>query len=93
MPDHGEYKNILQMADTPQALLEIVRRPGFLMADQWEAQLQAQIQCRADVYVKSRYLSEDEIRTALLRPCHQIEETADDPIRRARGARLLAGGK
>jgi len=75
VPDHGEYKNILHMAGSPQALLEVLRRPGFLMMDQWEAQLQAQIQCRADVYVKSRYLSDHEIRSALLRPCHQVEET------------------
>jgi len=75
VPDHGEYKNILQMADSPQALLEVVRRPGFLMADQWEAHVQARVQCRAAVYVKNSYLSDDEIRAALLHPCHQIEET------------------
>ncbi|MEE9618469.1 MAG: nickel-dependent lactate racemase [Anaerolineae bacterium] len=75
VPDHGEYKNILQMADSPQALLEVVRRPGFLMMDQWEAHVQARVQCRAAVYVKNSYLSDDEIRAALLRPCHQIEET------------------
>jgi nickel-dependent lactate racemase len=63
------------MADTPQALLEIVRQPGFLMMDQWEAQLQARIQCWADVYVKSRHLSDDEIRDALFQPCQRIEET------------------
>ena len=71
IPDHGEYKNILHMASDPHALLEVLRQPDFLIIDQW----QAQIQCRADVYVKSRYLSDDEIRGALLRPCHQIEET------------------
>jgi nickel-dependent lactate racemase len=75
IPDHGEYKNILHMADSPQALLEVLRQPGFLMVDQWEAQLQARIQCRADVYVKSRYLADDEIRGALFRPCHRVEET------------------
>ena len=75
VPDHGEYKNILQMADSPQALLEVARRPGFLMVDQWEAHAQARVQCRAAVYVKNSYLSDDEIRAALLRPCHQIEET------------------
>ena len=37
--------------------------------------MQAQIQCRADVYVKSRHLSDKEIRGALLEPCHQVEET------------------
>ncbi|MDY6876399.1 MAG: nickel-dependent lactate racemase [Chloroflexota bacterium] len=75
IPDHGEYKNILQMANTPQALLEVIRQPGFLMVDQWEAHVQARVQCRAEVYVKSRYLADDETRAALLRPCHQIEET------------------
>ncbi len=82
IPDHGEYKNILQMADSPQALLKVIRQPGFLMMDQWEAQLQAQIQRRADVYVKSRYLSDDEIRAALLEPCHKIEETLAELLAR-----------
>ena len=82
VPDHGEYKNILQMADTPQALLEVVRRPGFLMMDQWEAHVQARVQCRAEVYVKNSYLSDDEIRSALLCPCHQIEETLSELLAR-----------
>jgi len=82
VPDHGEYKNILQMADTVQGLLEVIRQPGFLMMDQWEAQIQAQIQRQADVYVKSSYLSDDEIRGALLRPCHRIEETLAELLAR-----------
>ncbi len=82
IPDHGEYKNILHMADSPAELLEVLRQPGFLMVDQWEAQLQAQIQCRADVYVKSSYLSDKEIRAALLRPCHEIEETLAELLAR-----------
>jgi len=75
IPDYGEYKNILHMADSPQAMLEVLRQPDFLVMDQWEAQLQAQIQLVADVYVKSGYLSDEEIRGALLEPCHQVEET------------------
>jgi len=43
--------------------------------DQWEAHVQARVQCRAEVYVKSRYLSDGEICSALLRPCHQAEKT------------------
>ncbi|MFB0536664.1 MAG: nickel-dependent lactate racemase [Anaerolineae bacterium] len=75
IPDHGEYKNILKMADSPQKLLEVIRAPGFLMQDQWEAQVQAQIQLKADVYVKTSYLSDEQIKEALLQPCHSIEET------------------
>jgi nickel-dependent lactate racemase len=75
IPDHGEYKNILKMADSPHKLLEVIRAPGFLMQDQWEAQVQAQIQLKADVYVKTSYLSDEQIGEALLLPCHSIEET------------------
>jgi nickel-dependent lactate racemase len=82
IPDHGEYKNILKMADSPQKLLEVIRAPGFLMQDQWEAQVQAQIQLKADVYVKSSYLSDEQIREALLLPCHSIEETLAQLLKR-----------
>jgi nickel-dependent lactate racemase len=75
IPDHGEYKNVLKMADSPQKLLEVIRTAGFLMQDQWQAQVQAQIQLKADVYVKTSYLSDEQIREALLLPCHSIEET------------------
>ena len=75
IPDHGEYKNILKMADSPQKLLEVIRAPGFLMQDQWEAQVQAQIQLKANVYVRTSYLSDEQIKEALLQPCHSIEET------------------
>ena len=75
VPDHGQYKKLLHMADSPQALLDIVSAPGFLMHDQWEAQIQAQIQLKAEVYVKNSYLSDEELRQALFLPCHSIEET------------------
>lgn len=82
IPDHGQYKNILKMADSPQQLLEVIQAPGFLMQDQWEAQVQAQIQLKADVYVKSSYLSDEQIREALLLPCHSIEETLAQLLKR-----------
>jgi len=82
IPDHGEYKNLLRLANSPAELLEVLRRPGFRMVDQWEAQLQAQIQCRAEVFVKSDYLSDEDIIAALLRPCHSIEETVEELLMR-----------
>ncbi|MEM4169740.1 MAG: hypothetical protein QXY99_06610, partial [Thermoproteota archaeon] len=48
---------------------------GFLVQDQWEAQIQALVQLKADVYVKSSYLTEKQIKEALLKPCVSIEET------------------
>lgn len=82
IPEHGEYKNILKMASSPAELLEIIRRPGFMVQDQWEAQIQALIQLKAEVYVKSSYLTDKQIEEALLKPCHSVEETLDKLLAR-----------
>jgi nickel-dependent lactate racemase len=75
IPEHGEYANLLREAESPQALLARITSPGFSCHDQWEAQLQALIQLRADVYVYSDGLSDEQIREALLTPCRRIEDT------------------
>ncbi|TDF94500.1 nickel-dependent lactate racemase [Paenibacillus piri] len=74
IPNHGNYAKILQMADTPQQLLDMIENPEFRMFDQWQVQKQAVIQVWADVYVQSS-LPDDEIRQAMLKPMRSIEET------------------
>ncbi len=75
IPDHGEYRRLLWEADSPQELLERILAPGFRCQDQWEAQIQAQIQLAATVHVYAGGLSEQELERALVRPCRSIEET------------------
>jgi len=75
IPEHGFYGQLLAEADSPAALLARIKTPGFLMQDQWEAQIQAQIQLRADVYVRSDNLTPAQIERALLKPCARIEDT------------------
>lgn len=72
IPDHGLYGQLLRKAENPQALLDAICTPGFLKQDQWQAQIQAQIQLRADVYVFSENLTIEQIERALLRPCKDI---------------------
>jgi nickel-dependent lactate racemase len=89
IPDHGLYGELLRQAESPQSVLDMIHAPGFLKQDQWEAQVQAQIQLRADVYVRSDNLTDEEISGALLRPCACIEETlADLMAQRGPGATL-----
>ena len=76
IPDHGLYGQLLRQADSPQALLDTICAPGFLKQDQWQAQIQAQIQLKAEVYVRSDNLTDLQIENALLKPSHCIEETA-----------------
>jgi nickel-dependent lactate racemase len=75
IPDHGSYGQLLREASSPQELLDRILQPGFLKQDQWQAQIQAQIQLKADVYVYSENLSAEQIRSALLKPSISPEET------------------
>jgi lactate racemase len=74
LPDHGNYKSLLQMRSTPTALLEMIQEPGFLEHDQWQVQKQALVQLQADVYLHSS-LSDDTVRAAQLIPAPDLQET------------------
>jgi len=82
IPDHGLYGQLLCEAIDPLSLLDTIRAPGFLKQDQWQAQIQAQILLKADVYVHSENLTAGQIEKALLRPCANIEETISELIHR-----------
>ena len=75
LPDHGRYAALLAEAGSPATVLEMVARPGFNQPDQWQVQIQAQIQLRAGVYIHSAGLTDAQIQRALLRPCPEIAQT------------------
>ncbi len=75
IPEHGLYGQLLREADSPQSLLDTIHTPGFLKQDQWQAQIQAQIQLKADVHVYTENLTGEQIEMALLNPSPGVEET------------------
>jgi len=75
LPEHGLYGRILRESRDPRELLAKICTPGFLEQDQWQAHVQALVQSKADVYVRSDGLTDEQVRGALLRPCRRIEET------------------
>ncbi len=90
IPEHGKYAELLQRGGSPAGILAMLNEDGFEEHDQWQVQIQAQIQLKADVYFYSHLLSETQIRNALLHPCpdvsalvstlcHDYQET--DPFR------------
>jgi len=82
IPDHGLYAQLLRQAESPRALLERVCTPGFLEQDQWQVQIQAQILLKAEVYLYSHNLSDEQIKACLLKPCRDIAETLADLLAR-----------
>ena len=77
VPDHGRYASLLTEAGSPQAILDMLARPGFCEHDQWQVQIQAQIQLKADVHVFSDGLSADLIEGALFIASPGVEATVE----------------
>jgi nickel-dependent lactate racemase len=82
IPDHGFYRQLLQSVKDPRQLLETICQPGFLKQDQWQAQIQAQIQLKAEVYLYTKNLSAQQIGSALLKPCENIQLTLEQLMMR-----------
>lgn len=78
IPEHGQYGKLLHEAESPASLLENIRRRNPMRQDVWQAQIHARICQKADVYFYSENLSDEQIRSAWLRPCHSIEATVDE---------------
>ncbi|MCW5851478.1 MAG: nickel-dependent lactate racemase [Anaerolineae bacterium] len=75
IPNHGKYAALLREAGSPRGVLDLISRPGFSEQDQWQVQIQALIQLKADVYVYSDGLTDEQITQALFKPCRDIEAT------------------
>ncbi len=75
LPDHGQYAALLREAGSIQGVIDLISKPGFSAQDQWQVQIQAQIQSRAEVYVYSDGLTDRQIEQALFIPCRNLEDT------------------
>ena len=80
-PSHGNFRTLLLEHDSPEALLDTILAPGFLLYDQWEAQMLANIQLKARVGLFSE-LPDDDVRRAHLEPIRDIAAVVDREIAR-----------
>jgi len=82
IPSHGEYGQMLLEADSPEALLQTVRAPGYQRQDMWQTQIQSLISGKADVYLHADGLTDEQITDALLTPCRDIQSTVEELLER-----------
>ncbi|HEX9019321.1 MAG TPA: nickel-dependent lactate racemase [Anaerolineaceae bacterium] len=75
IPAHGQYARLLRQAESLEAVHQAILAPGFRSADQWQVQIQAQIQKKARVHVYAGGLSDEELTAAKVLPCRSIERT------------------
>ncbi len=72
-----EYTELLTSEASPAALLERICSSSEVRYDQWQAQVQAMVQAKADVWLYSR-LPRRAVEAAHLRYCEDISATVDE---------------
>ncbi|QYN32085.1 nickel-dependent lactate racemase [Pseudonocardia sp. DSM 110487] len=70
-PDHGSYREVLESAPSPRALLDAIEARTETVPDQWQVQVQAKVQSLARVVMHTSYLSDQALAAA------HLEQTAD----------------
>jgi nickel-dependent lactate racemase len=83
IPNHGPYGEILASRSSPRELLDMIMAIGYSRADQWQVQIQALIQLKAKVFVKSDYLSDSELRQAHFEPVNDVSAAVAEAVRQA----------
>jgi nickel-dependent lactate racemase len=71
VPPGSPLDKLLLSAGSPEEILTMLSTPGFIRPEQWQAQIQALVQRRAEVWLHSS-LPDEIARGAFLRPCPDI---------------------
>jgi nickel-dependent lactate racemase len=83
LPEHGGYKDLLRQGRNPDEFLAQLFSPGFSVHDQWQVQVQAQIQRKATVFIKTDGLSADQLRAAWFEPIDDVAGCVRERLRAA----------
>ncbi|MCL4788561.1 MAG: hypothetical protein KJ070_17505, partial [Verrucomicrobia bacterium] len=88
VPAGSPLDKLLRSAASIEEVLGLLNSPGFIRPEQWQAQIQALVQRKANVLVHSS-LADDVVRAAHLTPCHDISATVKELLRaNGNGARI-----
>jgi lactate racemase len=79
-PDHGSYRQVLASAASPRALADAIRARPATVPDQWQVQIQAQIQASSRVVMHTSYLSDADLAAAHLEQTQDISATVAEAL-------------
>ena len=77
VPPGSPLDKLLHSARSPEEILAMLSTPGFVRPEQWQAQIQALIQRKAEVLLYSS-LPDEIVRGAFLTPCRDIGAAVRD---------------
>jgi lactate racemase len=87
VPANSSFDQILRAAPSPEEILARLASLSSSIPEQWQAQIQALIQRRAEVLIYSS-LPQQTVRAAHLRPCGDISATVNDRLGNDPAARM-----
>jgi nickel-dependent lactate racemase len=79
-PGHGRYRELLSSRDSPQDLLDAIVASPKVVPDQWQVQVQANIQAKATVVMHTDYLSDEELGEVNLAQTRDISATVREAL-------------
>jgi nickel-dependent lactate racemase len=91
VPAGSPLDKLLRSANSSAEILTMLTTAGFVRPEQWQAQIQALIQRRAEVLVYSS-LPDEIIRAAHLTPCHDIAAAVKERIKNDTRVAVLPQG-
>ena len=74
-PHGSRMESILRQVKTPEEIIKGIEDGRYAGMDQWQLLLYAQILQKATVYLKTSYLSADDVRACLAVPCDDVSAT------------------
>ena len=83
LPSHGSYGTVLASQPSPEKLLAMITAPGYSVPDQWQVQVQAQIQMKARVLVRTSGLDAAGVRAAHFEPVDDVAGAVREALDRA----------
>jgi nickel-dependent lactate racemase len=83
LPNHGSYGAVLASQPGPEQLLTMINAPGYAVPDQWQVQIQAQVQLKARVLVRTSGLDAAQVRAAHFEPIDDVSCAVREALDRA----------
>ena len=82
-PDHGSFREVLSSATSPEALLDAIAGRTETVPDQWQVQVQARLQAKARIVVRTDGLDDDALTAAHLGATGDVAATVADRLTEA----------
>ena len=89
LPMGSPFDKLLREASSTEEILALLMQPGFVRAEQWQAQIQSLICKKARVVLHSN-LPDDAVRAAHLTPCPDISAAVEQEVARLGGTARVA---